>query len=62
MRSSPFLSHSFLPQHEGSHLLCMYLRGFLCICTYPLNIQAKEKKMYYKKKKREAKLVKSDAL
>ena len=48
---SPFLSHSLFSQHEGSHVLCMYMKGFLCICTYPLNIQAKEKKTYYKKKK-----------
>ena len=61
MRSLPFLSHSFFPQHEGSHVLCMYMRGFLCKCTYPLNIQAKEEKKG-KEKKRKAKLVKSDAL
>ena len=50
MRSSPFLSHSFFPQHEGSHVLCMYMRGFLFICTYPLNIQAKEEKKEKEKK------------
>ena len=61
MRSSSFLSHSFFPQHEGLHVLCMYMRGFLCKCTYPLNIQAKEEKKENEKKKK-AKLVKSDAL